>query len=143
MLSYFIHGFVASNLLTPDFILVLFIVVVLAGVWALATLVFYYSAKQSGFFLAFMDLCIFAALIAGVVVLRGIAGANCKDPQAFNEGYFGQQLAPFIFSPSKSCNLLKASFAFGIMNIIFFFNTFVSRKSILEEGASVISNMKG
>ena len=126
MLSYFVHGFVASNLLTPDFVLVLFIVSVLAGVWALATLVFYYNAKRSGYFLALMDLGIFAALIAGVVVLRGIGNADCKNEEVFNTGYFGQQLAPFITTPSKSCNMLKASWAFAIMNILFFFATFVS-----------------
>ena len=123
MLSWFVHGFVKDNALTPNFILVLFIASVLAGVWALATLLFYYSARRSGYFLALVDLGIFAALIAGVVELRGIASASCNNFSS--TGYFGLRLAPFIYQLTKSCNVLKACFAFGIMNVIFFFFTFV------------------
>ncbi|KAI9725866.1 MAG: hypothetical protein M1828_002495 [Chrysothrix sp. TS-e1954] len=131
MLSWFVHGFVQDNALTPNFILVLFIVSVLAGVWALATLLFYYSAKRSGYFLAFVDLGIFAALIAGVVELRGIAGASCSNFSS--TGYFGLRLAPFIYQLNKSCSVLKACFAFGIMNIIFFFFTFSPLTKIMTD----------
>ena len=130
MLSWFVHGFVQDNALTPDFVLVLFIVSVLAGVWALATLLFYFTARRSGYFLALVDLGIFAALIAGVVELRGIAGQSCSNISS--TGYFGLRLAPFIYQLNKSCGVLKASFAFGIMNIIFFFFTFVSLPDLIN-----------
>ncbi|KAL9059486.1 MAG: hypothetical protein Q9162_001184 [Coniocarpon cinnabarinum] len=120
MLSYLVHGYVKSNLLTPNYILILFIVVVLAGVWALGTLLFYRSARRNGHLLALVDLGILAALIAGVVVLRNIAGASCSDPTSFS-GYY--QLAPFINQWSKTCNILKASFGLAIVEILLFFTT--------------------
>jgi len=124
MLSYFIHGYIAANELTPNFILVLFIVVVLAGVWVLATLLFYFRARHAGLFVAIIDLGFFAALIAGVVVLNGINGQSCSN---FNpSSYIGVSLGPFAYDLGNACGLLKASYAFAIMNIIFFFITFVS-----------------
>lgn len=129
MLSYMVNQYVTRAILTPDYVLVLFIVSVLAGVWALATLIFYFNARKSGYFLALMDLGIFAALIGGVVTLRGIATANCSAGQ--NQTFSGQsQLGPFL-GPNgagwpKACNLLKASFALGIICIILFFWSFVS-----------------
>lgn len=124
ILSYFVHGFVAENLLTPNFVLVLFIVSVIAGVWALVTLLFYVSARHNAYFLAFVDLCIFAAMIAGVVELRAIGSASCSN-FSITSG-IGLQLGPFINNASGACHLLKASFAFGIIEIILFFATIVS-----------------
>ena len=123
MLSYLVHGYVQRNLLTPDYILVLFIVSVLAGVWTFFTLLFYRSARKSGHFVALVELGIFAALIGGVVTLRNIAKASCSDPTSFN-GY--TELGNLVNQWSKTCNILKASFAFGIINILLFFQTFVS-----------------
>ncbi|KAI9654424.1 MAG: hypothetical protein M1831_005390 [Alyxoria varia] len=123
MLSYLVHGYVESNLLTPDFILVLFIVSVLAGVWALATLVFYVKARHSGYFIALVDLCIFGALIGGVVALRGITSQDCGDITAFSRSYEGLSLVTFAYRLDQACALLKASFALGIIEIILFFNT--------------------
>ena len=128
MLSYLVHGYVTQNLLTPNYILVLFIVSVLAGVWALATLTFYRSARRSGHFLALVDLGIFAGLIAGVVILRGIAGSDCSAPTSFS-GYY--QLGPFINDWGKTCQILKASFGFAILNILLFFNSFVRDNGIV------------
>ena len=125
MLSYLVHGYVQRNLLTPNYILILFIVSVLAGVWALVTTLFYRSARKNGHFLALVELGIFAAFIAGVVVLRGIAGSSCSNPTSFS-GYY--ELGPFINDWNKTCSILKASFAMAIMNILFFFTTTVSCK---------------
>lgn len=63
MLSYIIRGFQQANMLTPDFVLVIFIVTVLAAVWTLATLLFFASAKRSGWFLPLVDLAFFGAFI--------------------------------------------------------------------------------
>lgn len=124
MLSYFVHGFVQHNYLTPAFVLVLFIVSVLAGVWALATLVFYALVKHNGYMITFVDIAIFAALIAGVYELRGIGNADCSN---FNpRSNIALQLGNFNYERNKSCNMLKASFALAIMEIIFFFYTSVS-----------------
>lgn len=134
MLSWFVHGFVKSNALTPTFILVLFIVTVLALVWAAATLLFYGFTKYNALFVAFIDLCFVGALIAGVYELRRISGADCAHfADTDNSIYIG--LGPLYVSGNvntpyidfnKDCSMLKASFAFGIMNCFFFFFTFVS-----------------
>lgn len=125
MLSYFVHGFVQANYLTPNFVLVLFIVSVLAGVWALATLFFYAIAKHNGYLIAIVDLGIFAALIAGVYFLGDIGSADCSNFNVRNP--IALQLGVFNYELDKACSLLKASFALSIMEILFFFWTAVSR----------------
>jgi hypothetical protein len=126
----------AGNQLTPIFILVLFIVATLALAWAAGTLVLYFRARSSGGFVAFVDLLFVGALIAAVYQLRGITGPSCSN---FNRpdnsiwlnlgpfGYVGEQTGDGLAdNPRKNCSMLKASFAFAIMNIVFFFFTFVS-----------------
>ena len=66
MLAYFVNGYVNANQLTPNYILVLFIVATLAGAWALATLFRMDSVRRNAPFVAFVDLCFNGALIAGV-----------------------------------------------------------------------------
>ncbi|KAI9682134.1 MAG: hypothetical protein M1817_000188 [Caeruleum heppii] len=136
MLAYFVNGFVKSNVLTPNFILVLFVTSVLAAAWAVYTLLAYSRTKHSAVFVSFVDLCFVAALIAGVVELRGIANADCvsfgRDANDNNSVYVN--LGPFgswgsswnsslSINSNKNCAMLKACFALGIMNCIFFFFT--------------------
>jgi hypothetical protein len=141
MLSWFVHGFTEANQLTPTFILVLFIVSVLAGVWAVATLFAYQATKHNGRFVAFVDLVFVGALIAGVYELRGITDDNCAtfgqgQPHGIflGLGIFGyvgvQTQSPWALHLDKNCSMLKASFALAIMNILFFFVTFVSRSTL-------------
>jgi len=132
MLAYFVHAYVTSYTLTPNFILVLFITSVLAAVWALATLISYARARHSAMFVALVDLGFVGAFIAGVYELRGITNQNCSS---FTAGSFYFDLGPlgyigrlsgnkWALNVNKNCAMLKASFAFGIMNCIFFFFTF-------------------
>jgi sugar phosphate permease len=134
MLAYFVHAYTSSNVLTPDFILVLFITSVLACAWAIATLFAYSRARHSGFFVAVIDLAFVGCFIAGVYLLRGIAKADCVN---FTAGgfYFDLGILGYVgrnsdnrwaLNADKNCAMLKASFAFGIMNCVFFFLTFVS-----------------
>lgn len=138
MLAYFVHGYVSSNQLTPNFILVLFITCVLALAWALVTLFNYLRARHDALFVALIDLGFVGALIAGVVVLRGIANADCTNFTAGSLyldlgpfGYFGSiNNSGWAFNTNKTCSMLKASFAFGIINIFAFFVTFVCLPSL-------------
>jgi len=133
MLSWFVHGFDENNQLTPNFILVLFIVSVLACAWALATLIRLGSTRRSALFVAFIDLCFVGAFIAGVYYLRGISNSNCSNFTAGSIyinlgpfGYYGRNSgSPWAYNLDKNCSMLKASWVFGIMNIIFFFITFI------------------
>jgi len=119
------------NLVTPNYILVLFITSVLAVVWSIATLFRRRSTRESAIFVSFIDLCFVGTFIASVVELRGIANASCTDfttgPFYLSLGpfgYFGQTSnSPFAVDVNKTCSMLKACFAFGIMNCIFFFIT--------------------
>lgn len=135
MLGWFVNGFVDNNQLTPNFILVLFIVSVLALAWAFFTLISYLRARHDAIFVALVDLAFVGALIGGVVELRGIASANCSN---FTSGDVYVNLGPFGYygrdgsgtsfgvNVNKTCAMLKASWALAIINIIAFFVTFVS-----------------
>ncbi|KAI9884996.1 MAG: hypothetical protein M1823_003198 [Watsoniomyces obsoletus] len=147
MLAWFVRGFTSSNVLTPNYVLVLFITSVLATAWALGTLLMYHRTRHSAFFVSFVDFCFAAALIAGVVVLRRIGGEDCNN---FAASGFYADLGPFgswgsswgsewARNPNKTCAMLKACFAFSIMNIIFFFTTsflalFIHRAHEKKEG---------
>ena len=135
MLAYFVHGYVQSNQLTPNFILVLFIVSVLALAWAVFTLISYLRARHDAFFVALVDLGFVAALIAGVVLMRGISNANCTHFASnggiyVNLGIFGtysnQSGGDYSLNVNKTCAMLKASWALAIIAILAFFVTFVS-----------------
>lgn len=129
MLSYFVHGYVTSNALTPTYILLLFIVSVLGCVWTILTLFTYHRDRRNARFVAFIDLCFVGALIAAVYQLRFISGANCSNITAGSSydlsfGIFGSASVNGLHvSTDKTCAMLKACFAFGIMNCIFFFIT--------------------
>ncbi|KAH6878417.1 hypothetical protein J4E91_000021 [Alternaria rosae] len=128
MLAWFVDWYNSRNLLTPTSILVLFIVSVLGAVWALGTLFLYTRAKHSAKFVAFIDLLFMGAFIGGVYALRGIADADCtnwgpRGSYSADLGVFTVSGTGFGVDTNRQCAMLKASWAFGIMNIIFFFIT--------------------
>jgi len=129
MLAYFVHIYASNNALTPTYILLLFIVSVLGAVWAIATLFTYHRAKSNALFVSFIDICFVGAFIAAVYELRSIAHANCTRTSAgstysVNFGFgAGASVTGFHVDTDKTCAMLKASWAFGIMNCIFFFIT--------------------
>ena len=131
MLAYFVHGYVDANMLTPNSILVLFIVSVLALAWALFTLFAYHRSSANARFVGLIDLGFVGAFIAGVYYLRSIKDVDCVGvatdaPNAVNLGVFGTaSLTTLDVTFNKTCGMLKACFAFGIMNCIFFFFTAV------------------
>ncbi|EXJ96398.1 hypothetical protein A1O1_01524 [Capronia coronata CBS 617.96] len=133
MLAWFVDGFDDNNQLTPSFILVLFIVSILACAWALATLIRLGSTRRSALFVAFIDLCFVGAFIAADYYLRGISDAHCSN---FSTGSIYVDLGPFGYygrssgskwaiNINKNCAMLKASWALGIMNTVLFFITFI------------------
>ncbi|KAJ9137633.1 hypothetical protein NKR19_g8114 [Coniochaeta hoffmannii] len=131
MLSYFVDGYNKNNLLTPNYILILFIVSVLGAAWAIFTLFSYHRSSSNARFVGLVDLGFVGALIAGVYYLRFISGANCShitpgDSYDVSFGIFGSaHLNGFAVNVNKTCAMLKACFALGIMNIVFFFFTAV------------------
>lgn len=104
----------------------LFIVTTLAVAWTLLTVIRRKSTRRSAHFVAFVDICFIGALIAGVYYLREIGNANCasftSDGGVFvtlgSNGVSGNN--GFNLNLNKECAMLKAAFAFGIINIILF-----------------------
>jgi len=131
MLAYFVHIYASTNALTPIYILILFIVSVLGVAWSIGTLFTYHRSAANSRFVSFVDICFVGALIAGVYYLRGITHQNCTsvtDGSTYQIGFgiLGSgTLHGLHFSANKQCTMLKAAFALGIMNIIFFFITSV------------------
>ncbi|KAK5662648.1 hypothetical protein OQA88_8563 [Cercophora sp. LCS_1] len=129
MLAYFVHGYVEANLLTPNYILILFIVSVLGLAWALFTLFSYHRSSSNALFVSLVDLGFVGAFIAGVYYLRFIANVNCTNISPGSQvdvsfGIFGSAtFNTFNINLNKTCSMLKACFVFGIMNTIFFFFT--------------------
>ncbi|KAF2152117.1 hypothetical protein K461DRAFT_313852 [Myriangium duriaei CBS 260.36] len=121
MLSYFVHIYVKANALTPTYILVMFIVSVLAAAWVLATLLLYFTARHSANVVAAFDLAFVGAFIAAVYLLRGPGTTNCTHLDFFaGNGSLGVS-----YQGNKDCSMLKACFALGIINTILFFWTFL------------------
>ncbi|KAM0513259.1 hypothetical protein ACHAPE_008108 [Trichoderma viride] len=123
MLSWFVKKFNDANILTPDDVLVLFIVTVLALAWALLTLLYYSRSSHNGMFISFVDLCFLGGLIAGIVYLRKIQYADCQDPSVDSIWYnhvHNVGIPGYSWPIRKPCAMLKASWAFAIMNTVFF-----------------------
>ncbi|PKY00298.1 hypothetical protein P168DRAFT_293582 [Aspergillus campestris IBT 28561] len=131
MLAYFVDGYLKANQITPSYILVLFIVSVIAVFWAIDTLIRHSTTKRSAAFVAFVDLLFFGAFIASVYQLRFIASANCTHWRAGTVtislgpfGVHGERTGnPLAVDINKTCAMLKTCFALGIMETVFFFWT--------------------
>jgi hypothetical protein len=131
MLAWFVHGYVVSQSLTPDFVLVLFIASVLGTVWAIYTLFAHDHTTHSSYFIAFIDLCFMGTFIASAWELRGFSNADCSSFYGnvwfVSLGVFGalgfQERSQWAVDIQKNCAMLKACFAFAIMNCFFWLFT--------------------
>ncbi|KAL2841261.1 hypothetical protein BJY01DRAFT_217670 [Aspergillus pseudoustus] len=131
MMAYFVDGYLGANMITPPYILVLFIVSVIAVFWCIDTLIRHSTTKRSAAFVSFVDLLFFGAFIAGVYQLRFIASADCGHWNGGSVyvslgpfGYYGRQSGNDLANDlNKTCRMLKTCFALGIMEVLFFFWT--------------------
>lgn len=131
MLAWFVDGFTKANSLTPTSILVLFIVSTLALAWAVFTLFSYHRSSSNARFVALIDAAFFGAFIAAVYQLRGIASTSCTDVSSSSSDWTANLGDIRVTGPgvdidwrtNKRCAMLKACFAFGIINVILFFIT--------------------
>ncbi|PYH73666.1 uncharacterized protein BO88DRAFT_432057 [Aspergillus vadensis CBS 113365] len=146
MMAYFVNGYLNANQITPAYILVLFIVSVIAAFWCLDTLIRFSTTKRSAMFVAFVDLLFFGAFIAGVYELRFIAGASCSHWDGGSVyislgpfGYYGYRTDnPLSLHIDKTCAMLKASFALGIIEVVFFFWTAILALAIYKRPEVVV-----
>lgn len=115
-------------MLTPAYILVIFIVSVIAVFWAIDTLIRFSATKRSALFVSFVDLLFMGAFIAGVYELRFIANQSCSHWDGgsvwVSLGPFGEYGASinndYHLHVDKTCAMLKTSFAMGVMEVVFF-----------------------
>jgi hypothetical protein len=133
LLAYFVNIYNSARQLTPSYILAPFIIVVLATAWALITLIRRDSTRRSALFVALVDLLFLGAFIAAAWELRGLAGADCSNwtggvsGSSSSDGNGGGS-ATVTFSPvglqvNKTCAMLKACFAFCIINCLLWATT--------------------
>ncbi|KAM3561560.1 hypothetical protein MY1884_002295 [Beauveria asiatica] len=123
MLSWFVDKFVSANVLAPTSILILFIVSVLALAWALFTLFSYHRSSANAFFVSFIDTAIVGALIAGIYYLRNIRFASCASnpsPRSRWTSQLGGNFTALPWSYEGPCHMLKAVWAFAIINCVLF-----------------------
>lgn len=126
MLAWFVNLHLEGNVMTPTYILVLFIVSVLALAWAIFTLFSYHRSSANAQFVGVIDLAFVGALIAGVYYLRFIARADCTSVELGSSvEYDSVRVVGVDVAVNKTCSMLKACFALGIMNTVFFFVTAV------------------
>lgn len=128
MLAWFVNIFNRANALTPDEILILFIISVLALAWAIFTLFSYHRSSANARFVAIIDLAFFGALIAAIYELRGVAKSDCTNVSrsgdwTANIGDVAITGPGWDFHTDKPCAMLKASWALAIINCILFFFT--------------------
>lgn len=116
MLAFFVNQYSQANSATPEGILCLFVVAILATAWALVTLFMFHTQRFTELWVAVIDLCFFAVLIAGVALLAPWAENTDCVQGGWGWGYVN-------VTWQKQCMMFKASWAFGIINVILFFFT--------------------
>lgn len=131
LLAYFVDGYNQLNALTPTYILVLFIVSILGAAWALFTLLAYHRSSTNATFVAVVDVLFVGAFIGAVYELGFITNADCAHVVPGSSvdvslGIFGSASVNGVrVQLDKSCAMLKAAFALGILGAIFFLFTAV------------------
>lgn len=133
-----VHWYNSNTIGTPGGILCLFIVTLLASVWAFCILIATLRAGNTSLSIAFTDIVAMAALIAAVATTAKIANYQCNAAAVTRTVYFtsnGQRVpvenlndgdgddANDIWNYPDYCNLIKGAWALAIVNIIMFFIT--------------------
>lgn len=146
LLAYFVSKYDKANQTPPAEILVLFIVAIIATVWALFTLI---QSKRFGvltLLTALVDLAITGGFIAGIYLLRGVRNADCVGGSAPISISFGDNTASAGNSwgvrVSKHCAMFKASWALAILNCILFFFTALFAAHIYKRGGDRVVHEK-
>lgn len=150
ILAYFVDTYNKAGLKTPDGVMLLFIVGILASIWTLSTLILYMRANIVPLWVVFWDVVAMALFIAGVVMIGNVTESNCvayysswqqttwyrtewsangdpSDPatkiilgDTARETMY-DETGPMVYN--KPCSLLKAAFGLAIAAIVLFFFT--------------------
>lgn len=127
ILAALVAAFSNNHVVAPAAILCLFIVALLASIWAFCVLITHIRARNTALWMVFWDVVFMAALIAGVILLSNITTTQCT-------GYLTQITVIYdrvtgtevwrsrdVDGSLRYCSLAKVALALGIVNIILFF----------------------
>ncbi|KAH0610689.1 uncharacterized protein H6S33_012216 [Morchella sextelata] len=131
ILAWFVDKANDQGLTPPDTVLCLFVVAVLATVWALATLFLFHRSRFTDLWVAIVDICVFGVLIAGVVLLGRVA-ENTDCVNGWSSG--GWLYWNGGVRVDRTCSMYKAAWGLGILNVLLFFATAVMAGMIWRRG---------
>jgi len=144
----------------PGGVICLFVVTLLASVWAFCILIAVLRANNTALWIAFWDIVAMGALIAGVATTSNIANYECNAvSQNTSQTVFytadgerittrpnnvittttGDSDRDFWDNPNN-CNLIKAAWGLAIANIIMFFITALLAISIYRNNEEEMKN---
>ncbi|KAF8245187.1 hypothetical protein K440DRAFT_587289 [Wilcoxina mikolae CBS 423.85] len=141
---------------TPGGVMCLFIVTLLASVWAFCILIAVMRANNTALWIVFWDIVAMGALIAGVATTSTIANYECAatSQNVAQTVYYtadGQRVATrpnTIINDSNNdfwdnpdnCNIIKAAWGLAIANIIMFFITAILTVMVYKSNEEEMRN---
>ncbi|KAI5838814.1 hypothetical protein DFP73DRAFT_247578 [Morchella snyderi] len=140
ILAALVNVYSSNGAAAPAGVLCLFIVALLASIWAFCVVVTQARARNTAFWMTAGDVILLAALIAGVVLIANIISSRCNALQQQQivyttsadgtKVYTTAAATPVVGADSNTvdpvwhghnCDLAKAAMGLGIANIILFF----------------------
>ncbi|KAF8442741.1 hypothetical protein BGX38DRAFT_1067915, partial [Terfezia claveryi] len=127
MLAWFVHQYDKNSQSTPAEILVLFIASLAGTAWALVSFFQFHHSIGLSLLVFVMDMVILGGLIAGVVFLRSVRNQDCTVVSVPITVTWGDHSSSWDngrgwdISFKKSCMMLKAAWALGIVDCVLFF----------------------
>ncbi|KAH8152629.1 uncharacterized protein LAJ45_03470 [Morchella importuna] len=130
ILAALVNIYSSNGAAAPAGVLCLFIVALLASIWAFCVLLTQARARNTAYWMAAGDIILLAALIAGVVLISRIT-SRCKQQVAYATSGDGTKVYPTTTTVAAgssdpvwhghNCDLAKAAMGLGIANIVLFF----------------------
>lgn len=127
ILAVLVAAYNNNHVVAPAAILCLFIVALLASIWAFCVLITQVRAHNTALWMAFWDIIFMAALIAGVVLLSNITTIQCTgyltQITVIYDRVTGKEVwrSQDVDGNSSHCSLAKVALGLGIANVILFF----------------------
>ncbi|KAH0610650.1 uncharacterized protein H6S33_012177 [Morchella sextelata] len=133
ILAALVNVYNSRGTVAPAGVLTLFIVALLASIWAFCVVLTQARARNTAYWMTAGDVILLAALIAGVVLISKITSSRCNAPQqqvVYATSADGTKVYPTTVSSANNsdpvwsghnCDLAKAAMGLGIANIILFF----------------------
>jgi len=142
ILAWFISHIAPAT--APDWILLMFVIALLATVYCFFTWLAYRSWAFTPLWIALLDLCFMAVFIAADVILAPqVVNTNCVtfgSPSVLFYASDGEVVtsADSGIRANNQCLMLKAAWGLGIANTVMLFLTFVLALMIWQRSGEVV-----